>query len=138
MIIREYKTLDCKELVELFYNTVHTVNAKDYTKEQLSVWASDKVDLEKWNKSLKEFNMKRAIFISSLLFGLMHFNIMIMIFAYGIGVISCKIYDKTGEIRYSILFHAISNLFSVIFHNYITFNVYNGGFSLSAIQIILI
>ena len=54
MIIREYKPLDCKELVELFYNTVHTVNAKDYTKEQLSVWASDKVDLGKWNKSLQE------------------------------------------------------------------------------------
>ena len=25
---------DCKEITELFYNTVHTINAKDYTKEQ--------------------------------------------------------------------------------------------------------
>lgn len=54
MIIREYKPLDCKELTELFYNTVHTVNIKDYTKEQLNVWATGKVDLEKWNKSLQE------------------------------------------------------------------------------------
>lgn len=30
MIIREYQSADCKELTELFYNTVHTVNAKDY------------------------------------------------------------------------------------------------------------
>lgn len=54
MIIREYKSVDCKELAELFYNTVHTVNAKDYTKEELNVWATGKVDLEKWNKSLQE------------------------------------------------------------------------------------
>ncbi len=54
MFIREYETSDCKELTELFYNTVHTVNAKDYTKEQLDVWATGQVDLEKWNQSLQE------------------------------------------------------------------------------------
>lgn len=26
MFIREYQPSDCKELTELFYNTVHTVN----------------------------------------------------------------------------------------------------------------
>lgn len=46
--------MDCKELTELFYNTVHTVNIKDYTQEQLNVWATGKVELEKWNKSLQE------------------------------------------------------------------------------------
>ena len=54
MIIREYKPSDCKEITELFFNTVHTVNTKDYTKEQLDVWATGQVDLEKWNQSLKE------------------------------------------------------------------------------------
>lgn len=54
MIIRKYQPSDCKELTELFYNTVHTVNAKDYTKEQLDVWATGKVDFEKWNESLQE------------------------------------------------------------------------------------
>ena len=54
MIIREYIQSDCVALTELFYNTVHTVNAKDYTKEQLNVWATGKVDLEKWNQSLQE------------------------------------------------------------------------------------
>jgi len=29
MIIRKYQPSDCKELTELFYNTVHNVNAKD-------------------------------------------------------------------------------------------------------------
>lgn len=54
MIIREYQSTDCKEITELFYNTVHGVNIKDYTKEQLDVWATGKVDLEKWNQSLLE------------------------------------------------------------------------------------
>lgn len=53
MVIRKYQPCDCKELAELFYNTVHIVNAKDYTKEQLNVWATGKVDLEKWNQSFQ-------------------------------------------------------------------------------------
>lgn len=51
MIIRQYEPEDCRELAELFYDTVHTVNAKDYTKEQLDVWADGNVNLEAWNKS---------------------------------------------------------------------------------------
>ena len=54
MRIRNYQPLDCKELTELFYNTVHTVNARDYTKEQLNAWATGDVDIEKWNQSLLE------------------------------------------------------------------------------------
>lgn len=50
--IREYRPADCKALAELFYNTVHTVNAKDYTKAQLDVWAAGHMDLERWNQSL--------------------------------------------------------------------------------------
>ena len=47
MLVREYQISDCKGITKLFYNTVHTVNAKDYTKEQLDVWATRQVDLEK-------------------------------------------------------------------------------------------
>lgn len=54
MIIRAYQPTDCKALAELFYHTVHTVNAKDYTKEQLDVWATGQVDLTKWNQSFQE------------------------------------------------------------------------------------
>lgn len=54
MEIRMYRQSDCKILTELFYNTVHTVNARDYTEEQLNVWATGEVDLEKWNQSLQE------------------------------------------------------------------------------------
>lgn len=53
MELRRYESSDCKEVAELFYNTVHVINAKDYTKEQLDVWATQEVDLEKWNQSLQ-------------------------------------------------------------------------------------
>lgn len=51
MFIREYQPDDCGEMAELFYKTVHTVNAGDYTEEQLDAWASGEVDLDKWNQS---------------------------------------------------------------------------------------
>jgi len=54
MELRRYQPSDCKEVTELFYNTIHIVNAKDYTKEQLDAWATGQVDLEKWNQSLQE------------------------------------------------------------------------------------
>lgn len=54
MEIRRYHESDCSLLAELFYNTVHNVNKKDYSKEQLDVWATGKVDLQIWNNSLQE------------------------------------------------------------------------------------
>ena len=54
MELRKYNANDCKELAQLFYDTVHTINAKDYTKEQLNVWATGQIDFEKWNASLSE------------------------------------------------------------------------------------
>lgn len=54
MIIRKYLSSDCKYLAELFYQTVHSINAKDYTIEQLNAWATGDVDMEEWNRSLSE------------------------------------------------------------------------------------
>lgn len=54
MEIRTYRSEDCKEMAELFYHTVHTVNAKDYPAEQLDVWATGQVDLERWDRSFRE------------------------------------------------------------------------------------
>ena len=54
MVIREYISSDCERLADLFFQTVHTVNAKDYTKEQLNVWATGNVDLSVWNNSFLE------------------------------------------------------------------------------------
>lgn len=54
MQLREYITSDCEQLAKLFYQTVHSVNAKDYTREQLDVWATGKADLTEWNKTFLE------------------------------------------------------------------------------------
>lgn len=53
MRIRAYRPADCKELAELFYHTIHTVNVKDYTKEQVDAWATGQVDLRRWDQSLQ-------------------------------------------------------------------------------------
>lgn len=41
-------------MAELFYQTVHAVNAADYTKEQLDVWATEKMNLADWDRSFLE------------------------------------------------------------------------------------
>ena len=51
MILRNYDPSDCQALTELFFNTVHLINAKDYSEEQLNAWATGDVDLEQWNRS---------------------------------------------------------------------------------------
>lgn len=53
MIIREYRPSDCKEIIELFLRTVHTVNAADYSEEQLDAWTG-KMDPDRWNRSFLE------------------------------------------------------------------------------------
>ena len=46
MQLREYLPSDCAQMAELFYQTVHSVNAKNYTKEQLDAWTIGEVDLQ--------------------------------------------------------------------------------------------
>lgn len=58
MIIRPYQSSDCQEVLSLFYNTVHAINAKDYTEEQLDAWAPDTLDEETWDQSLlKQYSL---------------------------------------------------------------------------------
>lgn len=54
MNIRPYRSSDCPALAELFYETIHTVNAAHYTPDQLDAWADGKVDLEAWDSSFRE------------------------------------------------------------------------------------
>ena len=51
MYLREYESSDCSAMAALFYDTVHRVNCRDYAPEQLNVWATGQVDLDKWNQS---------------------------------------------------------------------------------------
>ena len=51
MMLRPYRSEDCPALARLFYDTVHIVNARDYTPEQLDAWADGQVDLTAWDES---------------------------------------------------------------------------------------
>lgn len=50
--LRAYRPEDCPLLLRLFYDTVHTVNVRDYTDEQCNVWATGREDAARWNASL--------------------------------------------------------------------------------------
>jgi putative acetyltransferase len=52
--VRLYKPDDCKEIVKLFYDTVHTVNLKNYNSVQLDAWAPKGIDMDVWNESLSK------------------------------------------------------------------------------------
>lgn len=67
MIIRNYQPSDCRETAELFYKTVHTVNAADYTQEQLHAWATGKMDLENWNLSFQKHYSLVAVYDNSII-----------------------------------------------------------------------
>lgn len=54
MKLRRYKSQDCRELIKLFQDTVRTINASDYTKLQLEVWATGNEDIVSWDRSFKE------------------------------------------------------------------------------------
>lgn len=57
MEIRRYRDDDLTHVVSLFYETVHSVNARDYSEEQLNAWASmDEREsrTEHWAKSLEQ------------------------------------------------------------------------------------
>ena len=53
MILRKYTETDCATLAWLFYDTVHAVNARDYSREQLDAWATNRVNLKAWNESFQ-------------------------------------------------------------------------------------
>ena len=60
-MVRKYNPKDCPQLADLFYHTVHTVNARDYSPEQLDAWATGQVDLAAWNESFMSHDTLVAV-----------------------------------------------------------------------------
>lgn len=59
MEIKFYQPEDLTAMMQLFYRTVHTVNAKDYTPQQQDAWAPDDVTVDQerrknWDRTLRE------------------------------------------------------------------------------------
>ena len=52
--LRTYNPKDINAVVHLFRDTVHTINAKDYNKQQLDAWAPEHIDAERWGVKLSQ------------------------------------------------------------------------------------
>src|SRR6267378_2564060 len=52
--VRPYKPEDTATLARLFTETVHSVNAADYSRAQLAAWAPDPPDMEHWRRRFSE------------------------------------------------------------------------------------
>ncbi|NBI06370.1 GNAT family N-acetyltransferase [Senegalia massiliensis] len=61
MLIRKYDEKDLKEVLQLFYNTVHSINIKDYTLEQVNAWAPKIPEKKKWENFLYENKTSVAV-----------------------------------------------------------------------------
>ena len=54
--IRRYKDGDEERLWQLYHDTTHIINGKDYTPEQCERWAPAVVDMSKWKERIRASN----------------------------------------------------------------------------------
>lgn len=52
IVIRDYKECDAEDLWKLFFNTIRTVNRRDYSQLQVEAWAPDSFNAEYWEKRM--------------------------------------------------------------------------------------
>jgi putative acetyltransferase len=52
MLIRAYDRPDAPSIVRLFYETIHSINLKDYPAEQLHAWAPEIPDADIWHSRM--------------------------------------------------------------------------------------
>jgi putative acetyltransferase len=51
ILIRKYQETDAKYLAYIYYNTIHNINIRDYTQEQVDAWAPEgSLETDGWSK----------------------------------------------------------------------------------------
>lgn len=51
VIIRDYQASDAKALAKIYYNTIHQINSRDYTEDQINAWApAVSLESDRWNE----------------------------------------------------------------------------------------
>ncbi len=53
MLIRKFDSSDTEEIMQLFYDTVHKINIRDYSSEQVDAWATKDMDAAQWSEQLQ-------------------------------------------------------------------------------------
>ena len=61
MHIRRYKPGEEKRLWEIFFNTIHKINVRDYNQDQLLAWAPPDLDNEIWKNKIESINPYVAV-----------------------------------------------------------------------------
>lgn len=56
MHIRRYKCGEENYLWEIFYNTIHRINIRDYNQSQVLAWAPPDLDKEIWKNKIERIN----------------------------------------------------------------------------------
>jgi putative acetyltransferase len=59
--VRRYEKKDTKQIINLFRETVININIKDYSKEQVDVWANGNLDEDAWENRLATSNTYVAV-----------------------------------------------------------------------------
>ncbi|GHV28806.1 acetyltransferase [Clostridia bacterium] len=54
LTLRAYRETDREQIFQLFFDTVHSVNAKDYSQKQRDVWAEKNTDVSVWCAPLNQ------------------------------------------------------------------------------------
>ncbi len=55
--VRSYKENDSQALANIYYNTIHHINSKNYSKKQIEAWAPKScLELEGWQKKWKKLS----------------------------------------------------------------------------------
>jgi putative acetyltransferase len=51
--IRKYNIKDLYDIAHLYFDTIHIINARDYTVEQINAWAPYRNNYENWREKLE-------------------------------------------------------------------------------------
>ncbi|RCS50516.1 GNAT family N-acetyltransferase [Bremerella cremea] len=54
--IRKAQREEYSALWQLFHDTIHKVNCRDYSPDQLAVWAPDKIEMSRWIDRIEKVN----------------------------------------------------------------------------------
>ena len=53
MKLRNYRPVDCAEMAQMFFDSVHKVCARDYSEAERCAWATGNVDLDAWDRRFR-------------------------------------------------------------------------------------
>lgn len=72
--IRDYKTEDAQALADIYYNTIHQINIRDYSESQVDAWAPPtSLNVEAWKKKWEKLKPFIAV-VDNMVVGFVEFE----------------------------------------------------------------